>query len=139
MRVGYPILIQDYEEMDICLRAAADMGVVANLITPAASAWFAGPLYWQSMLEDAQVEHAGVSFRLIVDCGEDAGLVMQSLSTGLQYILWGGEMEMQGKLVEMARHYEAHLVEIIGEGLDLAAAEDKEAAAGAWLGEHATP
>ena len=73
---------------------AAD-GLAITLVSAPAAAAYAGVAFLQAMQQSLGRE-------IVVDCGQDAGLVMAGLRAGLRRLLFAGPEDVGRRLGEMA-------------------------------------
>jgi hypothetical protein len=122
------VVIHDLEQAHAALAAARELGVAIELRSAPGAAAYAGVGYLKAL-----GDLAGQT--LLVDCGEDAGLVMAALRTGCRKIAFSGSADIALRLADMAarlgalfRHERAPPV-----CLDLAPDADAGRACRAWL------
>ncbi len=122
------IAVQDLDQARAALAAAADLGVSVQLRSAADAAAYAGLEYLKALGE-------AVNHEVLIDCGEDAGLVMAALRIGCKKLVFSGPPEIARKLAEMAEQTGARLlVETTRPGvLVLDPDADAERACRAWL------
>jgi fructose/tagatose bisphosphate aldolase len=134
------LCIETYEDMQAILQVVSRVGAPVDLITPEGGACYAGPAYWHAMLILAAKEFPQASYRLLVDCDDEAGTVMKALSCGLKTLLCDTALPSFAALSEMAVQQGAFLmarpasIRQFPPGL---AFEKKQALVEQWLGERA--
>ena len=92
------------EQARAALDAAARAGCVIQLRSAPGAAGYAGVGYLKALGD--QVGHD-----LLIDCGDDAGLVLAALRTGCHQIAFSGRPEVARRLAEMAEQLGATLTE----------------------------
>jgi hypothetical protein len=85
------------------LAAAVELGCAIELRSAPGAAGYAGVGYLKALGEE-------VGHELLIDCGDDAGLVMAALRTGCRRIVFSGSEELGRRLGEMAEQLGAVLV-----------------------------
>lgn len=96
-------MVHHLEQARAVLSAAAEVGCAVELRSAPGAAGYAGVGYLKALGD--QVGHD-----LLIDCGEDAGLVMAALRTGCRRIAFSGSEELRRRLSDMAGQVEATLV-----------------------------
>lgn len=89
------VIVHHLAQAKAVLRAAGDGGIDIQLRSAPGAAAFAGVDYLKA-LGDA-VDH-----ELLIDCGDDAGLVMAALRTGCKKLVFSGSSDQQHRLSQMA-------------------------------------
>ena len=89
------IVVHDRAQAEAALAAAAEAGCAIWLRSAPDAAAYAGVGYLKA-LGDA------VGHEIVVDCGEDAGLVMAALRTGCRRLAFSGPAAVSQRLAEMA-------------------------------------
>lgn len=128
-----PILIHTPEQMDIALRAAGETGAPLEIQTPPGAAHYAGLLYLKTMIQEAAKAHPNVTFSVTVDCGEDAALAHAALREGFAQVRFSGDARMAEKLKDIARAFQAQLIVVPAQVLDLAGLRTPRTACLNWL------
>jgi acyl-CoA reductase-like NAD-dependent aldehyde dehydrogenase len=106
------VVVHHLEQARAALAAAAELGCPIALRSAPGAAGYAGVGYLKA-LGDA------VGHELLIDCGDDAGLVMAALRTGCRRIAFSGSAELGRRLSEMAEQsgatvvVEAHAPEVV--------------------------
>lgn len=77
------VCVENYEEVELILRIAP----AVTLVTPPQSACILGARYWKALEDLAGKQFNSAHFTLMVDCGSQAGTVMQALSMGLKHLI----------------------------------------------------
>ena len=88
-------MVHHLEQARAALAAAAELACAIELRSAPGAAGYAGVGYLKA-LGDA------VGHELLVDCGDDAGLVMAALRTGCGRIVFSGSAELARRLGDMA-------------------------------------
>jgi hypothetical protein len=96
------VVVHDLDEARAALAAAAERGEPIQLRSAVGAASYAGVGYLKALGE-------AVDHELIVDCGDDAGLVMAALRTGCRRLVFSGDEVIARKLVDMADQLGARL------------------------------
>ena len=96
-------MVHHLEQARAALAAAAELGCAIELRSAPGAAGYAGVGYLKAL--GAQAGH-----ELLVDCGDDAGLVMAALRTGCRRIAFSGSDELGRRLGDMAAQLGAVLV-----------------------------
>jgi hypothetical protein len=94
--------IHDLGQARAALAAAAELGVAIQLRSAPDAAAYAGVGYLQALGRAAGHE-------LLIDCGDDPGLVMAALRTGCRKLAFSGSAELAAKLADMAAQNGASL------------------------------
>ncbi len=89
------VVVHDVDEARAALAAAAERDEPIQLRSAAGAASYAGVGYLKALGE-------AVDHELVVDCGDDAGLVMAALRTGCRRLVFSGDEVIARKLVDMA-------------------------------------
>jgi hypothetical protein len=97
------MVVHHLEQARAALAAAAEAGCAIQLRSAPGAAGYAGVGYLQALGEQAGQE-------LLIDCGDDAGLVMAALRTGCRRLVFAGSEEMRRRLGEMAEQLGAELI-----------------------------
>ena len=87
--------IHDLEEARRAVERARRAGAEPVLVTAAGSAAFAGVGYWQAVA-------LALGEPVVIDCGDDAGLVMGALRAGARDLLFTGPEAVAARLDDMA-------------------------------------
>ena len=85
------------------LAAAAELGWAIELRSAPGAAGYAGVGYLKALGDE-------IGHELLIDCGDDAGLVMAALRSGCRRIVFSGSEELGRRLGEMAEQLGAVLV-----------------------------
>jgi hypothetical protein len=96
-------VVQHVEQARAALAAAAEAGCAIQLRSAPGAAGYAGVGYLKALGEQAGQE-------LVIDCGEDAGLVMAALRTGCRRLVFSGSEEIRRRLEDMAKQVGAELI-----------------------------
>jgi hypothetical protein len=96
-------VIHHLDQARAALAAAAELGCALELRSAPGAAGYAGVGYLKALGDE-------VGHGLLIDCGEDAGLVMAALRTGCRRIAFSGRAELGRRLADMAEQRGAELV-----------------------------
>jgi hypothetical protein len=94
------IVVHDLDEARAALAEAAQRGAAIQLRSAPDAAAYAGIGYLQALGEAAGHE-------LLIDCGDDAGLVMAALRSGCRKLAFSGSRATAAKLADMAAELDA--------------------------------
>lgn len=83
--------------------AAADLGCPLALITASGAGYWAGPLWFNALIEEVHKRHPEVPLSATLDCGAYAGAVLASIRAGVPQILFTGDAATSDRLAHMAR------------------------------------
>jgi hypothetical protein len=128
----FQVVVHDLEQARAALAAAAELGCAIGLRSAPGAAGYAGVGYLKALGEL-------VGHELLIDCDDDAGLVMAALRTGCRRLSFSGGADAARRLRDMAEQAGAILVHETAapEVLDLAREDDAAGACRAWLARHA--
>jgi hypothetical protein len=96
-------VVHHLEQARAALAAAAELGCAIVLRSAPGAAGYAGVGYLKALGDE-------VGHELLIDCGDDAGLVMAALRTGCRRIVFCGSDELGRRLGDMAEQLGAALV-----------------------------
>ena len=96
-------MVHHLEQARAALAAAAELGCVIELRSAPGAAGYAGVGYLKALGDE-------VGHELLIDCGDDAGLVLAALRTGCRRIVFSGGDELARRLGDMAAQLGAMLV-----------------------------
>ena len=96
------VAVHDLGQARAALAAAAEFRVAIQLRSAPDAAGYAGVGYLQALGVAAGQE-------LLIDCGDDPGLVMAALRTGCRKLAFSGNTELAEKLTDLAAQYGATL------------------------------
>jgi hypothetical protein len=125
------IVVHDLAQARAALAAAAEVGRTIRLRSAPDAAAYAGIGYLKALGEAAGHE-------LLIDCGDDAGLVMAALRTGCGRLAFSGPAAVSQRLAEMAAEVGAlyrHENET-PDALCLSPDDDVRSRCRAWLLDH---
>jgi hypothetical protein len=111
------VVVHHLEQARAALAAAAEAGCAIELRSAPGAAGYAGVGYLKALGEQAGQE-------LVIDCGDDAGLVMAALRTGCRRLVFSGGEEVRRRLGDMAEQLGAELVAEASEVLILLPEDD---------------
>ena len=97
------VVVHHLEQARAAVAAAAEAGCALQLRSAPGAAGYAGVGYLQALGEQAGHE-------LLIDCGDDAGLVMAALRTGCRRLVFSGSEEIWRRLHDMAGQLGAELL-----------------------------
>jgi hypothetical protein len=97
------VVVHHLDQARAALAAAAELGCVIELRSAPGAAGYAGVGYLKALGDEAGHE-------LLIDCGDDAGLVMAALRTGCRRMAFSGSAELGRRLADMAEQVGATLV-----------------------------
>jgi hypothetical protein len=96
-------VVHHLEQARAALAAAAEAGCAIQLRSAPGAAGYAGVGYLKALGEQAGQE-------LLIDCGDDAGLVMATLRTGCRRLVFSGSEQIRRRLEDMAVQLGADLL-----------------------------
>ena len=96
-------MVHHLDQARAALKAAAEIGCAIELRSAPGAAGYAGVGYLKALGDE-------LGHGLLIDCGEDAGLVMAALRTGCRRIAFSGSDDLGRRLSEMAEQMDATLV-----------------------------
>jgi hypothetical protein len=89
------VVVHDLEQAQAALAVARELGVAIVLRSAPDAAAYAGVGYLKALGELAGEQ-------LLIDCGDDAGLVMAALRAGCRRLAFSGSAELALRLADMA-------------------------------------
>ncbi len=89
------VVVHDLDQARAALAVARELGVAIELRSAPDAAAYAGVGYLKALGDLAGQE-------LLIDCGDDAGLVMAALRTGCHRLVFSGPAALATRLVDMA-------------------------------------
>jgi DNA-binding NarL/FixJ family response regulator len=96
------VVVHHLDQARAALAAAAELGCALELRSAPGAAGYAGVGYLKALGEE-------VGHELLIDCGDDAGLVMAALRAGCRRIVFSGSAELGRRLADMAEQLRAAL------------------------------
>jgi hypothetical protein len=96
------VVVQDFGQARAALAAAGELAVAIQLRSAPDAAAYAGVGYLHALGRAAGHE-------LLIDCGDDPGLVMAALRTGCRKLAFSGSAELAAKLADLAAQHGATL------------------------------
>jgi len=96
------IAVHDLDQARAALDAAEEAGAPVRLRSAPDAAGYAGVGYLKALGDE-------VGHELVIDCGDDAGLVMAALREGCRKLVFSGSEEIARKLADMAGQLGAEL------------------------------
>jgi hypothetical protein len=128
--MGEPqVVVHDRAQAEAALAVAEELGCAIRLRSAPDAAGYAGVGYLRA-LGDA------LGHEILVDCGDDAGLVMAALRTGCRRLAFSGPAPVSQRLAEMAAEVGAwyrHEAEAPALALCLSPDDDARFRCRAWL------
>ena len=120
--------MHDLDQARAALAAAAELGIAIQLRSAPDAAAYAGVGYLAALGELAGQE-------LLIDCGDDPGLVMAALRSGCRLVAFAGAADTARRLGEMAQQAGAILIHETKPpaALELAPEDDAGCVCRAWL------
>ena len=97
------VVVHHLDQARAALTAAAGIGCPVQLRSAPGAAGYAGVGYLKALGDELGQE-------LLIDCGDDAGLVMAALRAGCRRIAFSGSAELGHRLADMAGQIGATLV-----------------------------
>ena len=82
--------------------AAADLDCPLALISAAGAGYWAGPLWFKSLIEEVRKRHPGLAMSATLDCGDYAGAVMAAVRARVPRILFTGNQAAADRLAQIA-------------------------------------
>jgi hypothetical protein len=124
----HQIAVHDLDQARGALAAAEEAGVPVQLRSVPDAACYAGVEYLKALGDE-------VGHELLIDCADDAGLVMAALRIGSRRLAFSGDAEVAKRLADMAGQLGAELRHEVAppQVLTLSPESDVRAAALAWL------
>jgi hypothetical protein len=122
------VVVHDRAQAETALAVAAELGHAIWLRSAPDAAAYAG-VGWLKALGDL------VGHEIVIDCGDDAGLVMAALRTGCRRLAFSGSAAVSQRLAEMAAEFGAwyrHEVQV-PPVLCLSPDDDARSRCRAWL------
>jgi hypothetical protein len=96
------IAVHDLDQAHGALAAAEEAGVPVQLRSAPDAACYAGVEYLRALGDE-------VGHELLIDCGNDAGVVMAALRVGCRRLAFSGDAEVAKRLADMAGQLGAEL------------------------------
>lgn len=89
------VVVHDLPQARAALELEATHGLAITLVSAPGAARYAGVGFLRAMEEQ-------LGRKIVADCGEDAGLVMAGLRTGLRRLVFAGDSAVLARLADMA-------------------------------------
>jgi hypothetical protein len=89
------VVVHDLPQARAALELEATHGLAVTLVSAPSAARYAGVGFLHAMEEQ-------LGRRIVVDCGEDAGLILAGLRAGLRSLLFSGPAEVTARLADIA-------------------------------------
>jgi hypothetical protein len=102
------VVIHDRAQARAALAVAAELGCAIGLRSAPGAAAYAGVGYLKALGET-------VGHELLVDCGDDPGIVMAALRTGCRRLSFSGAGDKAARLREMAETADPEVLELAPE------------------------
>jgi hypothetical protein len=115
------VVVHDLAQARAALAAAEDLGREIDLRSAPGAAAYAGVGYLKALGE-------AVGYELLVDCGDDPGIVMAALRTGCRRLSFSGAADVAQRLAEMAEQLGAAVTHETAAPAMLELAPDDDAA-----------
>jgi acyl-CoA reductase-like NAD-dependent aldehyde dehydrogenase len=96
------VIIHSLAHACAALSAAREAGTAVTLASAPAAAGYAGPAWFQAIIERAAAAVPGAGFSAILDCGEEAGTALAALRYGVRRVRFAGDTEAGRRLAEIA-------------------------------------
>lgn len=97
------IIIYSLEHARAALAAARSRRASVILRSAPDLAFSAGPAYFTRLAERARAEFPDVRCRFVLDCGDDPGVALGALRSGVRELAFAGRPEVAAKLGDIAR------------------------------------
>jgi hypothetical protein len=97
------VVVHHLDQARAALAVAAELGCALELRSAPGAAGYAGVGYLKALCDE-------VGYELLIDCGDDAGLVMAALRTGCRRIAFSGSDELGRRLGDIAAQLGAALI-----------------------------
>ena len=102
-------VVHELSEAIAALRAAAALDTPVTLVSPPAAGVVQGALWFQTLVGRAAAEVPRARFQATIDCGDHAGRALESLSLGLEWVVFLGPEEVAKKIAAIAEAQGARL------------------------------
>ena len=113
--------------------AAASLGTAVRLRSAPGAGAYAGAPWFGEILAIVRREFPNADVDGSLDCADQPGTALAALRHGIKLIRFRGRGKVRDKVRAIAANYGARLDDDRSRALDLAGAEDPEAAARTWL------
>ena len=133
---GPALVVHDLAQAVVALESAAALDRAVVLVSPPAAAGVQGALWFSRLLWQAAAMVPGARFQAVLDCGDHAGRVLESLSLDLKWIVFVGEKEASERLAAIAEAKGARLMGERPPSVDLSASNDAAALARSTIVKH---
>jgi hypothetical protein len=132
-------IIHDLSQATIALETALACNQTVTLrSTPEAAAYLSPPVF-QAIIDEAAAAVPDARFKAILDCGDQAGLVLNAMRQGIQLIRTDLNQDVYAKLTSIAEQSDAMIMRYdITPALDLGTVDDIAAACRDWFKETGT-
>ncbi len=127
------IVIHHLAHVRAALAAAEAAASTVQLLTPPGGGHYAGAAFYAEIVRIAAAERPAATYRLTLDCGDDAALAIQALETGWTSLVLAARPKVRSKIREIASRFAATVSPSRPGALDLAESSDPEAACQAFL------
>jgi hypothetical protein len=96
------IVIHSPAHARAALAAAASLGVPVTLASAPGAGIYAGPGWFKAAIEIARSEYPAVQFMSVLDCGDEAGMVLAALRHGVLRVRFDGPDAVAARLADIA-------------------------------------
>lgn len=96
------VTVHHLDEMRAALRDAGDLGQPVLLLSAPGAAASLGAMTWAAMTEQAKTEYPDTDMETALDCGAEAGMVMNAMRHGLRCVIFTGAEAAAARLARMA-------------------------------------
>ena len=128
------IIVHSLADARAALGAAAALGVAVTLASAPGAGGYAGPGWWQAVIDLAAADFPEARFDAVLDCGAEPGTVLAALRLGLRRVRFTGNDDAARRLADIAAQQGAVLEREAPEAaLDLLDCRDPAAACRAFL------
>ena len=132
---GKRIVVHSLADARVALAAARDLKVPVTLVSAEAAGGYAGASWFKALIDAAAAEFPEVVLTAVLDCGDEAGTVMNALRHGLKRVRFTGAAAALRRLKDIARQLGAEIeTGKPPKALDLLDRRDPVAAARSYLG-----
>jgi hypothetical protein len=127
------IVVHHLVHVRAALAAAEAAGKLVHLLTPPGGADYAGAAFYAEIVRIAAAERPAATYRLTLDCGDDAALAIDALAAGWTSLVLAARPKARAKVGDIASRFGATVSRSRPTALDLATSDDPEAACRALL------
>jgi hypothetical protein len=130
------ITIHGLADARTALMAAQALRVPVTLISGPGGGSYAGPAWFNAVVNEASAAFPGVRITAILDCDDAAGHALGAFRAGTKAVRFTGRDDVAAKLRDIAAAIGAELITEDIETLDLRGERDPVQACTAWLSAH---